>query len=170
MKQLNLNIEQLNVFLKGWANDLSDNFEQNNSFLYGLNGRLYSENGTLNYTSIKGTKTVFTNPAIMKYLGWYAFKDELILFVKYNSAFAENSDTIIVTSVHSPDVIITTDYLTSPDIIIGSSLANAAYSESVTENILHDTAPVNPLDKTNYSLGNTNPVLNLKNIILYQIK
>src|SRR5690606_28195630 len=82
-----LNYEQLHLFFKGYQSDMDDHAEsqeESQSYNKARNLRLFSENGILSLESITGTKKVYENNNIIKYLGWYAFADELILFTKTN--------------------------------------------------------------------------------------
>ncbi len=76
------NTHQEHVFTGGMKNGNVNNAEDPKTYFFGLNGRLYSHNGKLSFSSIEGTKTVFNDARIQKYLGYTAFKDELILMVK----------------------------------------------------------------------------------------
>lgn len=72
----------IHSFLKGWTSNLDNNAESSETFSWGVNGRLYSEDGTLSYHSIEGSLKIYQNSNIVKYLGFWGFKDELICFVK----------------------------------------------------------------------------------------
>lgn len=76
------NFEELHLFVKGMKGDFDNHGEDPQSFQKGINGRLYSKNGTISYSSIEGTKKIYENINIVKYLGFFPFKDELICFVK----------------------------------------------------------------------------------------
>ena len=82
MENNEVNYDQLHTFMKGFQIDLDNHAENSETYSKGINGRLISENGILSFVSIAGTKKVYDNNAIKKYLGWYAFNDELIVFVK----------------------------------------------------------------------------------------
>lgn len=79
------NSHQEHFFFEGMKVDNTDNIESSKSFFYGQNGRLYSKNGKLSFSSIEGTIDVFNDVRILKYLGYAAFKDELILMVKVHN-------------------------------------------------------------------------------------
>lgn len=87
-----LNFEELRTFNGGYVTDLVDSAEFKETYQKAVNGRLYSNNGTLAFCSVKGTKHVLNDPNIVKYLGYYAFKDELIVFVKSNKKITGTSD------------------------------------------------------------------------------
>lgn len=91
----NANYEVLNNFIEGMRGDFDQHAESKSSYEFGLNGRLYSHNGAVSFSSIRGTKEVFRNEGIIKYLGYYAFEDELILFLKCKPSFAiiDNEDS-----------------------------------------------------------------------------
>lgn len=82
-------------FIKGMSADKAPNVESKETYEYALNGRLYSENGIVNYTSIDGTTKVFENQNIVKILGWSSFIDELVLFVKAEGDLSGNGQEII---------------------------------------------------------------------------
>jgi hypothetical protein len=88
------NTQILHLFLEGMKSGKNNNVESTNSFHKGVNGRLYSKNGTIAYSSIQGTKLVYTNPNIVAYLGFWAFEDELILFLKCKSEIVVGEGTI----------------------------------------------------------------------------
>lgn len=77
------NAKILHQFVNGFQKDLDDNAEKNDSYQEGINGRLYSKNGVLSYSSIQGTVEVYNNPKIVKYLGYWPFLDSLAIFVKH---------------------------------------------------------------------------------------
>ena len=76
------NFEELHVFVEGMKTDFENHAEAPKTYEFGLNGRLYSHNGAISYSSIVGTKKIYENINIVKYLGFCAFKDELLIFVK----------------------------------------------------------------------------------------
>ena len=78
----NSNYSVLHTFVEGLKSDFDNHAESNNSYQNSLNGRLYSRNGILSFSSIKGTKKVWENVSLKKYLGYWAFDDELIIFCK----------------------------------------------------------------------------------------
>lgn len=82
MENNQLNYENLHTFFKGYQSDLDDHSENNETYNKAENIRLFSENGVLSVESVRGTKLVYENPHIFKYNGYYAFKDELIVFTK----------------------------------------------------------------------------------------
>lgn len=93
------NSEVLHSFIEGMKTDFHNNAESNKSFEKGQNGRLYSENGMISYSCLKGTKEVFSNPSIVKYLGYYAFEDELILFMKALPEYNSSEGTVSYTEI-----------------------------------------------------------------------
>lgn len=93
------NSEVLHSFIEGMKTDFHNNVESNKSFEKGQNGRLYSNNGTISYSCLKGTKQVFSNSNIVKYLGYYAFEDELILFLKALPQYTSNEGTVSFTEI-----------------------------------------------------------------------
>lgn len=82
-------------FDEGMSDDLSPNRESSKSYKEAWNGRLYSENGTISYTSIKGTVEVWKNDKINKVLGYIAFTDQLLIFAKGDKDLVTESGNII---------------------------------------------------------------------------
>lgn len=76
------NNEQEHYFIGGMKRDNANQAEDPKTYFFGLNGRLYSDNGKLSFSSIEGTIEVWNDSRILKYLGYCAFKDELVLMVK----------------------------------------------------------------------------------------
>lgn len=76
------NSEMEHFFVKGMRSDNINNAENPESYFLGVNGRLYSYNGKLSFSSIEGTIDVFSDNRIIKYLGYTSFKDEMVLMVK----------------------------------------------------------------------------------------
>lgn len=98
----NINYEALNVFIEGMKSDWAQHAESSKSYNYGKNGRLYSHDGVVSFSSIQGTKEVYRNNFIAKYIGACAFEDELILFAKadrekISETGNQNDDFLIVT-------------------------------------------------------------------------
>lgn len=94
MDNNHLNYEQLHLFLKGNQSDIENHAESNETFDESLNLRLFSKDGVLALTSLSGTKQIYNNEAIIKYLGWCSFADELIVIVKLGSSFTPNFSVI----------------------------------------------------------------------------
>lgn len=83
------NTQALHQFVQGMRTDFDNHAESDKSYQNGLNGRIFSENGIFSYSSIKGTIEIYNNPSIIKYLGYCAFNDELLLIVKLNPTRTE---------------------------------------------------------------------------------
>lgn len=104
---MQLNNEELHLFIEGMKNSRENHAEENKSFEYGLNGRLHSRNGKLSYSSIKGTIEIYNNPDIVKYLGYFSFSDELVLLVKYASKIISNTIIVNTESIFVEDIVVT---------------------------------------------------------------
>ena len=123
---MNLNYEQLHLFIEGMKISKEQNIEENKSYEYGLNGRLYSENGKLSFSSIKGTLSIYDNPNIIKYLGFYSFQDELVLFVKYDENIGiYGASSVNEYSITSKDIVIDIPFGTSVYTITNQLSINA---------------------------------------------
>jgi hypothetical protein len=101
-----LNFEQLNLFVEGLKITKVQEAENKTSFEDGQNGRLYSENGKLSFSSIKGTVELYNNVGVVKYLGYFAFADKLVLLVKADKV---SINTVVTTR----DVFIAEDITVS---------------------------------------------------------
>lgn len=77
-----INFRKVRSLEGGLSTDLTDNIERSNSYQKAIGGRLWSKNGVMSFSGGKGSKLVYQNTDIVKYLGYYSFKDEVILFAK----------------------------------------------------------------------------------------
>lgn len=77
-----INFKDVRTFQGGYSTDLTDNVEQKNTYQKAIGGRLYSKNGVLSFSGGKGSKLIYQNETIVKYLGYYPFKDEFLVFAK----------------------------------------------------------------------------------------
>ncbi len=77
-----INFKKTRSLEGGYSTDITDNVERKNTYQKAIGGRLYSKNGVLSFSGGKGTKLVYNNPEIVRYLGYYSFKDEIIVFAK----------------------------------------------------------------------------------------
>lgn len=50
----NVNSQALSRFIEGLRNDVDNHSKTENSYNNGVNGRLYSQNGIISFSSIKG--------------------------------------------------------------------------------------------------------------------
>lgn len=141
MDNSSMNYDVLHQFFEGYKTDLDNHAEGNKSFVKGINGRLFSENGILSYSSINGTKRVYENPDIVKYLGWAAFKDELIVFTKVQAELAEEEQTCtdVVNLITKP---ITINYPYS-----AGNIFEGYYDETVVEVCI----PSVPIDENEFN-------------------
>lgn len=117
MNNGNVNYEALHQFFKGFRKDFDDHAENPQSYFEAENGRLYSHNGVLSFGSPKGTVEVYNNPEIIKYLGYWAFKDELVIFVKHKKINEAEEEEDLSTDV----VKVLTSQQIIADIPFGSS-------------------------------------------------
>lgn len=181
---MDLNFEQLHVFIEGMKNSRESHAEENKSYEYGLNGRLYSNNGVLSYSSIKGTVEIYNDPNIVKYLGFYAFVDELVVFVKYNK-YATGSTTVVTTTITGQNLIINIPFGSNIHNFNGELLSGAeeifntviedlpVYEEAVLENNYEEVPENQTIDLSDYyNLSGTNipnyEICDLSNIQQYE--
>jgi hypothetical protein len=153
---MELNYESLQLFIKGLKTSRDQHAEDNQTIENGVNGRLYSKNGKLAFCSIDGTIEIYNNPKVVKYLGWFAFSDELVLFVKYDDLLLP--DTIIepFSNVVSNDITIDLSYGQTVFNIV-DELSNGAI-ESISTLIKQNTPQAENLLENNYSSGDTNSI------------
>ena len=146
---MELNFEQLHLFVEGMKSSREQNAEEPSSYEYGLNGRLYSENGKLSYSSIKGTVPIYNNPKIIKYLGFYAFPDELLLLVKYDENATANLTSEISTQIIANDISINLDFGTT-QYVFSNELSIGAIENINQATVQSSPQPVEPLTE-NYN-------------------
>lgn len=118
MENKSLNYEQIHLLLKGHQVDLDNHAESNESYSHSINLRLYSENGVLSLETLQGTKPVNHNSETVKYLGSWAFSDELIVFVKTELPIPEDDYTTVeelFIDVNDSDSFSETDSISSFD-------------------------------------------------------
>lgn len=77
-----INFRDIRTLEGGYSTDLTNNVEKRNTYQKGFAGRLYSKDGVLSFSGGAGTKLIYKNNEIVKYLGYYSFKDEIIVFAK----------------------------------------------------------------------------------------
>lgn len=165
----NINYEALNVFIEGMKGDWAQHVESSKSFQNGVNGRLHSHNGSISFSSVKGTKLIYSNDFIVKYNGFCAFSDELILIAKADknkiveSGTGENNDDFnIITKeqirVSFIDLNIEKNQL-SKEINFDSAIKNVTVQELVAtedESPLIINVPFSEIENSNeqVDLGN----------------
>lgn len=110
------NYNVLSQFFDGMTYDLDNHIEQNNSYQYALNGRIYSKDGVVSFSSIDGTIEVLSDPSIKKYLGYASFRDELILFTKTNRKYEFSEDDNPIFDIKNYDNSLTCDSGEVPEI------------------------------------------------------
>lgn len=136
------NKEYLHSFIKGWQKDMDDHSESNETYDEGENGRLISENGSLSYVAVTGSLLVYENTDIVKYLGSYSFKDELIVFGKCSASLSpiETEDKTIIEILVSDF-----DISSSTNIINGIDFSD---KYEVVETIIQ--VPIIPIDEDEF--------------------
>jgi hypothetical protein len=137
-----LNGVELHQFSKGWSVDLDNNSERSEGYADAWNGRLYSHEGTLAFTSLKGSKFVYNNNNIKKYNGYYSFADELIVFAKGDLPLSNTEteeQTIIEIVVNDFNVNSATD-----------TINGILFSSNYIENNIVIEVPVEPIDEDDF--------------------
>lgn len=77
-----INFRHKKTFEGGYSTDTTNNVEASNTYQKAVSGRLYSKDGVFSFSGGKGTKLVYQNDNIVKYLNYQSFKDETIVFAK----------------------------------------------------------------------------------------
>jgi len=149
--------QALQKFIKGLRIDFDEHAESSESYIDGVNGRLFSLNGTLSYASIEGTAEIYQNNNIVKYLGFGAFRDELILLVKVLPTI----DNVIVDPIETEEVttLITNPFVVTvpfPDTNVDFELLiESNTTEIITEVIIPPVEIPDDLDfSDDYNCGN----------------
>lgn len=145
---MDINFESLQLFIKGMKISREQHAEEPDTYEYGLNGRVFSENGKFSFSSIKGTVEIHNDPNIVKYLGWYAFSDEMVFLVKYDDSEYLSQTVNRTTAIVGPDIEINFPYLTSTvnltdELSSGASEEISSYvskSGSTLDDIIEDRA------------------------------
>jgi hypothetical protein len=108
-----INLDFIKTLEGGMSNGFVDNVEGKNTYTKGINGRLYSDNGTISFAAGKGTKLVYENEQIVKYLGYYSFQNELIVFAKCLKAAATQTVNTVCTKTINVSFFTVSTNLTS---------------------------------------------------------
>ncbi len=129
-------------FEEGQKSDLDNSIKGSKGYVLGEHARLHSIDGTLALVSVEGTKEIYNNNKIVRYLGAASFKDQLIVFAKCSGVDVNFGGVIYVPVVKT---IIFADNL-EVELISGSfSFTNELTSNSVvttyTENIAQPAPP-----------------------------
>ena len=147
-----MNFEFTKTLEGGYSIDKNDNVEKKNTYQKAINGRLYSENNTISFTSIDGTKIVYLNNQIVKYIGYYSFKEELIVFAKC----LKTIDTSITEETITSSSITSSSFKKESDVTSGLKISLTdeitINSQIKTYNYKVYSQPNNPTDfETPYS-------------------
>jgi hypothetical protein len=91
-----INFRKINTLEGGYSTDSTENVERKNTFQKAFGGRLYSKNGVFSFSGGEGTKLIYENINIIKWLGFHSFSDELIVFAKCIKTGGLGGSTITV--------------------------------------------------------------------------
>lgn len=137
-----LNDVEIHNFSKGWSVDLDNHAEKPESYSDAWNGRLYSQDGTLAFTSIKGERFCYQNNDVIQYNGYYAFQDELIVFAKGNFP-VETQETVTQTITE----ITVNNFSISSTV---NEIVGIDFSGNFTENTVTVEVPVVTIDEDDF--------------------
>lgn len=142
-KSIQLNDAEFHYFNKGWQKDMDQHAEKSDTYDEAWNGRLYSDNGTLSYQSLTGTRKIYENPEITDYLGFYAFKDELIVIGKSTKEL----ESIEYNYINKKQILVS-DFEISSGI---SPIVGINFSTKFTENIVTVKEPIIEIDLDDFN-------------------
>lgn len=141
----NINDIQIHNFSKGWNYDIENHAESPENYIDAWNGRLYSHDGTLAFTSIDGTKLVYEDDRIVSYNGFHSFKDEMICFVKGNfPAFNEETEPKEVTEV------ICKNFSVSPSSSNSNTITGVPFELNYSKNTVIIQVPIENSDNDDF--------------------
>lgn len=110
-----VNFNLVRTLEDGLSIDSTDNLEAKNTYQKGINGRLYSKNGAFSFSGGAGSKLVYNNNQIVKYLGFKSFEDEIIVFAK-----------VLKTEVGAPVIVPTEQIVINAEGFIASGVVTAS--------------------------------------------
>src|SRR5690606_5743872 len=120
-----------------------NNVEPKNGYVKGVNGRLYSKDGMVAFCAGAGTKLVYQNNEIVKYLGYYSFQDEIILFAKCLKT------TMSITEEEVCNDFIIANFFHVESFSDTISLTNE-FSSNSEEMEVCETVPIENIDETDF--------------------
>jgi hypothetical protein len=126
-----VNFKNINTLEGGYSTDSAENVERKNTIQKAFGGRLYSKNGVFSFSGGEGSKLIYENAEIVKYLGFHSFADELIVFAKCNKTLALGGYTqeVCTTVLVSHPFDITGDATNTDPITIVDEIYNYATTE-----------------------------------------
>lgn len=145
MENEQVNYDYLHTFFEGMTTDLDNHAETNKNFYEALNLRLISKDGILSLSSIQGTKKVYQNKDIKKYMGYWSFSDELIVFAKVNKKIDPN----IIDYIEQEIILAESFSVSSNSDIQGIDFLSKITKEIVEVPVVSD--PIDEEDFTQYS-------------------
>jgi len=104
-----INFKKARSLQGGYSTDLTNNVERPDTYQKGIGGRLYSDNGVVSFSGGKGTKLIYQNTNIVKYLGYESFTDEMIVFAKVLKTTQGDGEVLqnCVTTYQAEDFVVT---------------------------------------------------------------
>lgn len=141
-----VNFNKIKGVAGGYSTDLLDNIERKDTYQKAIGGRIYSDNGVMSFSGGKGTKLVYQNSNIVKYLGSRSFKDELIVFAKVikGVTLGGNVETICSTTLYSNSFTIVGDANSATPISLTTEITD---NSTIGEDCYDIETPAdNPID------------------------
>ena len=135
---------------------MDDHIKSKDSYVFGLNGRVYVKDGTLAFTSIKGSTQIYNNVHIAKYLGVCVFKEQVVIFVKCTGLDVNISGVVYQT--------VPVDVLLAKNFAVDLSNNEFDFTTEITDNSIKTTynesiaspAPPTEIDfQDNYAPSNS---------------
>ena len=144
-----MNEHVINIFNKGMSYDIENRAESKETYQLGENVRLYSHDGTLSASSIKGTTEIYRNLAIVKYLGAYSFEDQFVALVKYDLDYSDG----VTQGTHKEYVTVDQqkNYAFGGKHANGFNLQAGLVEETILDSTINDNIPIGEIDDSNVS-------------------
>lgn len=141
-----INFKDIRTLEGGYSIDLTDNIEKKNTYQKAIGGRLWSKNGVVSFSGGSGTKLVYDNPNIVKYIGAHSFKDEILVFAKCikGTTLGGTTQTVFKSIINSNSFSLS-DLSTNnvPLVVLNEISDNSSVEETSYEEYLPPTDPTN---------------------------
>jgi hypothetical protein len=142
-----INFKDVRTLEGGYSIDLTDNIEKKNTYQKGIGGRLYSKNGVVSFSGGAGTKLIYENINIVKYIGSHSFKDEILVFAKCikGTSLGGSTQTVYKTIINANSFTISNPSTTNAPVAIINELSD---NSSIEETSYQEFLP--PINPTNF--------------------
>jgi len=131
----------------GYSSDLTNAAEAKNTYQKATNGRLYSKDGVFSFSGGVGSKLIYQNTEIVKYLGAHVFEDEIVVFAKVLKGGSKEPVVITedISTINSDLFTITVDSVGATEIDIVDEFSVNSIEATSTYNKI-----INPPSETEF--------------------